>query len=149
MQTVIWVITRGGIPAFFFFALVLMLLWNEIVVDQLNWGPTLTYLQVVGIWFLVSFGLSWVGIAARALRPIRDAARRPSLGERIERTIESHVERFEERDDWDDSGDRIERKVKRAFARWADADEGFDWEELGELIERKIRRKVRDWADQE
>lgn len=149
MRTVIRVITRGGIPAFFLFTLILMLLWNEIVAGQLGWGPTLSYLQTAALWFLVSVGLAWAGIAARATRPLRARRDRSSLGERIERTIEARFDRSGDRDDSDDEEDRIERRIKRGFARWVDTDEDFDWTELGELIERKIRRTFSDWTDED
>lgn len=148
MRAMLRVITHRGIAAFFFFAFILMLLWNEIVVGQLGLGPQLGYLQTAGLWFLISVGLSWVGIAARAAIP-RTPKRRPTIGTRVERSIESNVERLAARDDWDDLGDRIERGIKRGFAHWVDADEGFDWDDLGELIERKIHDKLDDWVDDE
>jgi len=56
-------ITGGGIGAFFFFSWVLQLLWNSILVDQLQLvGVTLNYWQAAALWFMVIILFAWAGI---------------------------------------------------------------------------------------
>ncbi len=52
--------------------------------------------------------------------------------------------------EWDEIGEKVERKVRRAIAGWLNeekGDEERDWEEIGRKIEEKIKRELRDWAD--
>jgi len=147
MGLLIRLIAGGGVPAFFFFSFILMLLWNWLVAGHLGWGPTLDYWQAAGLWFLVTILLAWTGIASRgAFRPRR--TRRPSrVAEGIERRLKDAFAHRAQDEEWEDLGAHIEGKIRRAFARWVDADEGTDWSELGERIEQKIRRKLMDWID--
>ncbi|MFC2078279.1 hypothetical protein ACFLTM_05685, partial [Candidatus Bipolaricaulota bacterium] len=62
-------------------------------------------------------------------------------------TIRDHLSSAERTADPDDLAGRIERRIKRGLARWAEADEGADWSDLEERIERKIKRTVRQWID--
>jgi len=152
MSIVIQSIAKGGVAAFFFFSWIIQLLWNSIVVDQLALAPVkVTYWQAAGLWFLVSLLLAWVGIGLRPARALwRPSWRsRSEVGERIKRTVRSHVRDWLSDDDVDDDlGERIEARIKDGFGRWVGSDTEFEWDDLGDLIEEKIKRKVRDWADE-
>jgi hypothetical protein len=148
MGLLIRLITGGGVAAFFFFAFILMLLWNSLVVGHLGWGPTLSYLQTAGLWLLISLALAWAGIGRRTAFGVRRRPRRnTSLGDEIERRLEDSFSGDDACGSRDDLGDRIEGRIRRGFARWADAEDDTDWSELGGLIERKIRKKLGDWVD--
>ena len=146
-------IARGEIPAFFFFSFILMLLWNSLVARQLGWGPTLSYLQTAGLWFLLNLAFAWAGIGARSAigfgqsRGFRRSGRHRGIGDHVRSAIRDDLSPERSAEDSDDLGDRIERRIKRGFARWVDADEETDWSDLGKRIERKIRRTIREWID--
>jgi hypothetical protein len=56
-------ITGGGIGAFFFFSWILELLWNSILVDQLNLIPVkVNYWQAAALWFMSIILFAWAGI---------------------------------------------------------------------------------------
>jgi len=153
MSTLFWVIRRGGVPAFFFFSFILMLLWNEIVVGQLGWGIPLTYLQTAACWFMISIACAWVGLASRSAWFFGFGPIRRRIGQEVrrevEREIESHIASHRTGESAYDLGDQIERKIKRGFARWVGTDEDYDWSELGDLIEEKIKDRFRGWVDEE
>jgi hypothetical protein len=137
----------GGVAAFFFFSWVVMMLWNGIVAGHLGIGPTLSYLQVCGLWFLLIVVFAWTGIASmRITRAFSKWGRGRTVGERIARSIGSrHV--GGDADDWDDIADTIERRVKKGIADWAGADPDLDWDDIGEQIERRIKERMREWAE--
>ena len=137
----------SGVPAFFLFSFILMLLWNSLVAGHLGWAFRLSYLQTAGLWLLISLALAWAGVGVRSGLRVHRRHRRASWDERMERKIEFHSSGCESDDESGDIGDRIERRIKRGFARWVNAGEDADWSELGELIERKIRRRIGDWVD--
>jgi len=131
-------IARGGIAAFFFFSFILMLLWNSVVAGHFGWAPTLSYLQAAALWLLVGLTTAGVGICARLA--FGTHGRRDRVGSNGERAFDRH-------DPDDDLGERIERRIRHAFARWADEDASADWDRIGERIERKIRDRFREWVD--
>ncbi len=56
-------ITGGGIGAFFFFSWIIQLLWNSILVEQLNLvSVKLNYWQAAALWFLSIILFAWAGI---------------------------------------------------------------------------------------
>ncbi len=140
-------IARGEIPAFFFFSFILMLLWNSLVARHLGWGPTLSYLQTAGLWLFLNLAFAWAGIGARSAAGFRRSGRHRGIGDHVRSAIRDDLSPERSAEDSDNLGDRIERRIKRGFARWVDADEEADWSDLGERIERKIRRTIREWID--
>ena len=52
--------------------------------------------------------------------------------------------------EWDEIGDKVEKKVMRKLKEWAqdeeNTDSSEDWEEVGEKVEKKLKRKIREWA---
>jgi len=55
--------------------------------------------------------------------------------------------------EWDEVGEKVEKKVMRKLKQWADDEEntgtGEDWDEVGEKVEKKLKRKIREWAEKE
>ena len=54
--------------------------------------------------------------------------------------------------EWEEIGDKVERKVMRKLKAWADDEEasgGDNWEEVGEKVEKKLKRKIREWAEKD
>lgn len=55
--------------------------------------------------------------------------------------------------EWDEIGDKVEKKVMRRLKEWADEDAPTDsdgeWDEIGEKVEKKLKRKIREWAEKE
>ena len=52
--------------------------------------------------------------------------------------------------EWDEIGERVEKKVKKGIRKWLDESDGAekDWEEIGRRVEEKIKRELSDWADE-
>ena len=55
--------------------------------------------------------------------------------------------------EWDEIGDKVEKKVMRKLKEWAqdeeDSDSSEDWEEVGEKVEKKLKCKIREWAEKD
>ena len=55
--------------------------------------------------------------------------------------------------EWEEIGDKVEKKVMRKLKEWAESEEstdsGEDWEEIGEKVEKKLKRKIREWAEKD
>ena len=55
--------------------------------------------------------------------------------------------------EWEEIGDKVERKVMRKLKEWAESEESTDtdedWEEIGEKVEKKLKRKIREWAEKD
>ncbi|MFH1039379.1 MAG: hypothetical protein V1789_12015 [PVC group bacterium] len=53
--------------------------------------------------------------------------------------------------EWDEIGEKLERKVRRGIKSWLDEDEdkkdSEEWEAISRQIEEKIKRELRDWAE--
>ncbi len=52
--------------------------------------------------------------------------------------------------EWDEIGEKVERKIRRGLAEWLNEEKKGDdgeWEEISRRIEEKIKRELRDWAD--
>ena len=150
MRGLLRLIAAGGIAAFFFFSWIIQLLWNSIIAGHLGLLPELNYLQAAGLWFLVALLFAWTGIGL--LPCVRFRTRRrydwDDLGDRIERRIKRRLCDWTEASD-DDLEERIEAKIKRGLARWIGVDDDIEWDDLGERIERKFKRRVRAWADED
>ncbi len=69
--------------------------------------------------------------------------------------------------EWDEIGDKVEKKVMRKLKNWAESDVSDiptdetreemketevskdDWDELWPKVEKKLKRKIREWAEKE
>ncbi len=55
--------------------------------------------------------------------------------------------------EWEEIGDKVEKKVMRKMKEWAEDDDGTgpdaEWDEIGEKVEKKLKRKIREWAEKE
>lgn len=55
--------------------------------------------------------------------------------------------------EWDEVGDKVEKKVMRKLKGWAEGEEITDgdeeWDEIGEKVEKKLKRKIREWAEKD
>jgi hypothetical protein len=55
--------------------------------------------------------------------------------------------------EWDEIGDKVEKKVMRKMKAWADDEQATtdedDWEEVSKKFEKKLKRKIREWAEKE
>jgi len=116
------IVTSGGVAAFFFFAWVIMMLWNSIIVGHLELAKPLSYLQTCGLWFMITLFLAWTGIGMGGVRLWWWGERRS-----------------------EDFGREIENKIKRGFAHWVGTEEDLDWDELGDRIEKKIKARLKEW----
>lgn len=67
-------------------------------------------------------------------------------------TCKTSVERQRDKE-WQEIGDKVEKKVMRKLKEWAEKEEGTggddDWDEIGEKVEKKLKRKIREWAEKE
>ena len=59
-----------------------------------------------------------------------------------------------ERDkEWDEIGEKVEKKVMIKLKDWAKDEEVSDdkeeWKEISEKVEKKLKRKIREWAEKE
>ncbi len=55
-----------------------------------------------------------------------------------------------EEKEWEEIGDKVERKVRKGIQKWLDeSEEGEgDWEAVGRKVEERIKRELREWADE-
>ncbi|MEN3011173.1 MAG: hypothetical protein ABDI20_09515, partial [Candidatus Bipolaricaulaceae bacterium] len=74
----------------------------------------LNYWQACGLWFLVILFFAWAGLGLRWVWR------------------------------WTWPEERLERRLRRAFARFLDRDD-FDWDELSDLLEKRLKEKFREW----
>ena len=56
--------------------------------------------------------------------------------------------------EWDEIGEKVEKKVMRNLKAWAEDDEGVaatddEWKEISEKAEKKLKRIIREWAEKE
>jgi len=55
--------------------------------------------------------------------------------------------------EWEEVGDKVEKKVMRKLRAWAEDEEGpwpdEEWEEIGGKVEKKLKRKLREWAEKD
>lgn len=108
MRLVSRLVAGGGVAAFFFFSWVIMTLWNSIVAGYLELAKPLSYLQTCGLWFMLILLFAWTGIAARWT--FRRGASEPR-GEDL---------------DWDELGERIEKRIKAKVREWLTESEKTD-----------------------
>lgn len=47
---------------------------------------------------------------------------------------------------WDEIGERVERKVQLKISQWVDEE---DWKEVGDKVEKKVKEGLRRWLDEE
>ena len=55
--------------------------------------------------------------------------------------------------EWEEIGDKVEKKVMHNFRKWAEDEEAGEsdkeWEEIGGKVEKKLKRKIREWAEKD
>jgi len=55
--------------------------------------------------------------------------------------------------EWDEIGDKVEKKVMRKLKDWADDDDNTgndeDWKDISEKVEKKLKQKIREWAEKD
>ncbi len=55
--------------------------------------------------------------------------------------------------EWEEIGDKVEKKVMFKLKKWADDEENIDssedWDEVCDKAEKKLKRKIREWAEKE
>ncbi|MES9942561.1 MAG: hypothetical protein ABW104_21280 [Candidatus Thiodiazotropha sp. 6PLUC2] len=55
--------------------------------------------------------------------------------------------------EWDEIGEKVEKKVMRKLKAWAEEDElpetGEEWGEISDKVEVKLKRKIREWAEKD
>ena len=55
--------------------------------------------------------------------------------------------------EWEEIGDKVEKKVMRKLKEWAEKEEstdsGEDWEEISDKVEKKLKRIIREWAEKD
>lgn len=55
--------------------------------------------------------------------------------------------------EWEEVGEKVEKKVMIKLRQWAEEDESSEgdkeWAEIGEKVESKLKRKIREWAEKE
>jgi hypothetical protein len=55
--------------------------------------------------------------------------------------------------EWEEIGDKVEKKVMRKLKAWAEDEEDNEsteeWNEIGEKAEKKLKRKIREWSEKE
>jgi len=55
--------------------------------------------------------------------------------------------------EWDEIGDKVEKKVMFKLKAWSedeeDTDNREDWDEICEKVEKKLKRKIREWAEKD
>jgi hypothetical protein len=55
--------------------------------------------------------------------------------------------------EWDEIGDKVEKKVMRKLKEWAETEDDKsldeDWDEISDKVEKKLKRKIREWAEKE
>lgn len=49
--------------------------------------------------------------------------------------------------EWEEVGDKVEKKIKRKLRQWAEAEPDEDWDDVEKKLERKLRDKIRRWAE--
>jgi hypothetical protein len=51
--------------------------------------------------------------------------------------------------EWEEIGQKVERKLKRKIRQWAEAEPDDEWDVVEEKAERKLKARVREWAETE
>ncbi len=61
--------------------------------------------------------------------------------------------------EWEEIGEKVEKKVMRNLKKWAEDEElgesgeygesDKEWDEIGEKVEKKLKRKIREWAEKD
>jgi len=51
--------------------------------------------------------------------------------------------------EWDEIGEKVEKKILHKINEWADVDEDTDWEEIGKKVEEKLKKKIKEWAEKD
>ena len=63
------------------------------------------------------------------------------------------AEKSQREKEWEEIGDKVEKKVMRKLKEWAEEDESDgskeEWEEIGGKVEAKLKRKLREWAEKD
>lgn len=63
------------------------------------------------------------------------------------------VERKKRDKEWDEIGEKVEKKVMRKMKDWAETEDttedSGEWDEIGDKVEKKLKRKIREWAEKD
>ena len=63
------------------------------------------------------------------------------------------TEKKQNEKEWDEIGDKVEKKVMRKLKAWAEEEEtgesDKEWAEIGDKVEKKLKRKIREWAEKD
>lgn len=60
------------------------------------------------------------------------------------------AERRQRDQEWEEIGNKVEKKVMLRFKAWAENDASDEeWDEISEKVEKKLKRKLREWAEKE
>lgn len=55
--------------------------------------------------------------------------------------------------EWDEIGDKVEKKIMLKLKVWADSEEASEsaqeWEEISDKVEKKLKRIIRAWAEKD
>lgn len=55
--------------------------------------------------------------------------------------------------EWEEIGNKVEKKVMHKLKEWAEDEEGSEsfkeWDEISKKVEKKLKRKIREWAEKE
>jgi len=63
------------------------------------------------------------------------------------RTIRKRGKRSQSETDWDEVEQKVEAKIKRELAQWAEAEEADDWDEVEQKIEQKVKTLLKEWSE--
>lgn len=60
---------------------------------------------------------------------------------------------IEREKEWDELGEKVEKKVMRKLKEWAEKEESDspdpEWDDISDKVEKKLKRKIREWADKD
>ena len=55
--------------------------------------------------------------------------------------------------EWEEIGEKVEKKVMRKLKEWAENEESpdinEDWDEISDKVEKKLKRKIKEWAEKD
>jgi len=115
-------VAGGGIAAFFFFAWIIQILWNSLVVGHLGLLKPLTYLEAAGLWFLVILLTAWAGLGVGTRFLLRARG---------------------------DRGRRAQLLLGRGFLRWIGLGPKIEWQNQDERMEERIRKRFSEWTKED
>lgn len=126
----------GETPAGFWYGL-----WHGIIsvisliIHLFNEGVTVYEVHNTGGWYDFGFLIGVISI----------------WGGSSHANCKSSAKRQREKE-WDEIGDKVEKKVMRKLQAWAEdetTDPTAEWDEIGDKVEKKLKRRIREWAEKE